>query len=97
MGSRTRKATPLGDAALDRVTATARTRPDSATATSGFTARVVAALYPAVPAWIHIRHRPRLPNPLARTTSSASTLPAIRSRTVRPPVEFTDILMTNFY
>lgn len=52
MGSRTKKATPIDDAALGRVTATARTKPDSATATSGFTARAVAASYPVVPAWI---------------------------------------------
>ncbi|WP_433635602.1 hypothetical protein [Nocardia sp. CA-120079] len=54
MSSRNRKRgkrTCMDSAAVARVTTTARTRPDSPTARSGFAARAVAA-QPTVPAWI---------------------------------------------
>lgn len=53
MSSRGRASRAIDGAALGRVAATARTRPDSATAVSGFASRAVAALYPVVPAWVH--------------------------------------------
>lgn len=52
MGSRTSKTTPIDGAALGRVRAVARSRPASATATSGFADRATAAAYPVTPAWI---------------------------------------------